>query len=342
MTQTMAKDMDTQNLPANADQVEKDMACARRVLSEEAKGLEILGAALDDNFIKALDFIEQAKGRLIVTGMGKSGHVGNKIAATMASTWTPAFYIHPGEASHGDLGMIKRGEDVIMVLSYSGSNPELGDIIEFAKRFSIPLIAMTGNRDSILAKKADVLLLLPPIKEACPNNQAPTTSTTMMMAYGDALAVALLERRNITAEQFKVFHPGGKLGRSLLKVSDIMHGREAVPFVTPDTPIVEVLRKITTGDFGCVCVSTDRSSLLGVITDGDIRRHLGQKLDDQTAQLTAQDIMTANPKTIAPGDLGAEAMALLNEKNITNLPVVEAGEIVGILHIHDCLRAAIA
>lgn len=331
------KDYDAINLNES-----KDIEVAKRVLAQEADGLNKQADALNGDFVKALDIIQAAKGRVIITGMGKSGHVASKIAATMASTWTPAFFVHPGEASHGDLGMIKRGDDVIMALSYSGTSAELADTIEFAKRFSVPLIAMTGNPDSILAKKADALLLLPPIQEACPNNQAPTTSTTMMMALGDALAVALLERRNITPEQFKVFHPGGKLGRNLLKVSDVMHGVEHVPFVKSDADLDEVLETVTTGKFGCACVSDDNQTLLGLVTDGDIRRCFYSSQDDNRSNLTAKDIMTKSPKTVSSTDLGAEAMALLNEKSITNLPVVDDGKIVGVLHIHDCLRAAIA
>lgn len=323
-------------------ETQKDIEVARRVLRTEADGLEKQAGALNGDFIKALDLISNAKGRLIVTGMGKSGHVASKIAATMSSTWTPSFFVHPGEASHGDLGMIKRGDDVIMALSYSGSSAELNDTIEFAKRFSVPLIAMTGNPDSMLAKKADAVLLLPPIQEACPNNQAPTTSTTMMMALGDALAIALLERKNITPDQFKVFHPGGKLGRNLLKVSDVMHGIDDVPFVSSTVSLDNVLDIITGGTFGCVCVSDDKETLLGVITDGDVRRYFTQNPDIDRSNITARDMMTPNPKTVSSTDLGAEAMALLNEKSITNLPVVDDGKIVGVLHIHDCLKAAIA
>ena len=318
--------------------LQKDILCGQRVLVEEAKGLLDLKDSLDEEFLKASNYIEGAKGRLIVTGMGKSGHIANKIAATMSSTWTPAFFVHPGEASHGDLGMIKRGDDVILALSYSGSSAELNDIVEFAKRFSIPLIAMTGNKDSMLAKKADALLLLPPMKEACPNNQAPTTSTTMMLALGDALAVALLERKNITSDQFKVFHPGGKLGRPLLRVKDVMLSNKKIPFVKKTDTMSDVLETMTKGALGCVCVSEDGKTLQGVITDGDIRRHA---LKDFSKSV-AGDVMTTNPSTVASTDLGAEAMALFNQKNITNVPVVDDGEIVGILHIHHCLEAAIA
>lgn len=322
----------------NQQVIQKDILCGQRVLVEEAKGLLDLKDALDEEFLKALNLIEGAKGRLIVTGMGKSGHIASKIAATMSSTWTPAFFVHPGEASHGDLGMIKKGDDVILALSYSGSSAELNDTIEFAKRFSIPLIAMTGNKDSMLAKKADALLLLPPMKEACPNNQAPTTSTTMMLALGDALAVALLERKNITSEQFKVFHPGGKLGRPLLRVKDVMLPYKKIPFVKATDKMDSVLDVITKGGLGCVCVSEDGQTLQGVITDGDVRRHAASDF----STLSATDVMTQNPSTVAPSDLGAEAMALFNEKNITNVPVVDEGKIVGVLHIHHCLKAAIA
>lgn len=317
----------------------KDIECARRVLGEEAHALTLLADTVGDEFVKALDLIEAATGRVIVTGMGKSGHIARKIAATMASTWTPAMFVHPGEASHGDLGMIKRGEDVIIALSYSGSSAELSDTVEFAKRFSVPLISITGNADSMLAKKADALLLLPKLKEACPNNQAPTTSTTMQIAMGDALAVALLERKNISSEQFKVFHPGGKLGRSIMRVKEIMRTADTVPFVSASTPAEAVLEAMTKGGLGMVCVSDDNKTLLGVVTDGDVRRHA---LNNTLRDHVATDIMTKNPKTLDIDALGAEAIAIMNEKSITALPVLENGQIAGVVHIHDCLRAAIA
>ncbi len=321
------------------DKTNPDILSAYQTLDIEISGLEHLKEALGADFIRALDFMENATGRVIVTGMGKSGHVARKIAATLSSTWTPAFFVHPGEASHGDLGMIKRGEDVIIALSASGSTSELSDTVEFAKRFSVPLIGITANEDSLLGQKSDALLLLPRINEACPNNQAPTTSTTMMMALGDCLAVALLERRNITPEQFKVFHPGGKLGRTLSRVSDVMQAPRAVDFLKPGSDFTQTLTAITKTNNGCIAVSDDNETLLGWVTDGDIRR---ASLNGETTNLTARDMMTENPRHVLVDDLGAEAMAMMSEKQITNLPVMEGQKLVGILHIHDCLRAAIA
>lgn len=308
----------------------------QRVLSEEADALLKLRDSLGESFTNAVETISQAKGRLVVTGMGKSGHVAKKIAATMASTGTPAFFLHPGEASHGDLGMVKK-DDVVLALSFSGSTTELNDIIEYTRRFSIPLIGMTSGTDSVLATRCDIPLLLPKIKEACPNNQAPTTSTTMMIALGDALAVALLEKQNLTADQFRVFHPGGKLGQKLLRIVDIMHALETVPFVKEEATFAEIKQKIASGKLGCVCVSQNEKTLSGIITDGDIRRH-GENL----TSLQAKDLMTKNPSTLASNALAAEAMGLMNDKQITNLPIVDDGQLVGVLHIHDCLKAAIA
>lgn len=316
-----------------------DVLSAHQTLDIEISGLEHLKASLGADFVRALDFMENVKGRVIVTGMGKSGHVARKIAATLSSTWTPAFFVHPGEASHGDLGMIKRGEDVIIALSASGSTSELSDTIEFAKRFSVPLIGITANADSLLGQKSDALLLLPNINEACPNNQAPTTSTTMMMALGDCLAMALLERRNITPEQFKVFHPGGKLGRTLSRVSDVMQKPRDIDFLKPSADFVQTVKAITETGNGCIAISEGGETLLGWITDGDIRR---ASLSAETPSLNACDIMTKNPRHVLVDDLGAEAMATMSEKQITNLPVMDGEKLVGILHIHDCLRAAIA
>lgn len=317
-------------------QSSKDLDSARRVLNLEAEGLAALAASLGDSFIAALDLLAASAGRVIVTGMGKSGHIGRKIAATMASTGTPAQYVHPAEASHGDMGMITPA-DVVLALSNSGETQELRDLLEYTRRFSIPLIAITSRAGSTLGDTADVTLLLPPTPEACPMGLAPTTSTTASLALGDALAVALLERKGFSPQDFRVLHPGGKLGSSLLRVSDLMHKGEAVPLCGLDTPMAEAILTVTAKSFGCVGVTDEAGRLAGVITDGDLRRHMGRDLLDQTAGA----VMTANPKNIRPQALAAEALAVMNQFSITGLFVVEDERPVGILHIHDCLRAGI-
>lgn len=314
----------------------RDIESARRVLRLESEGLGALAASLGDSFIAALDLLANARGRVIVTGMGKSGHVGRKIAATMASTGTPAQYVHPGEASHGDLGMITPS-DIVLALSNSGETQELRDLLEYAKRFSIPVIAITGRAASTLDETADVTLLLPATPEACPMGLAPTTSTTASMALGDALAVALLERKGFSPQDFRVLHPGGKLGSSLMRVADLMHTGDAVPLCGLDMPMAEAILIVTAKSFGCVGVTDEAGRLAGVITDGDLRRHMGRDLLDQRAGA----IMTAKPKHIRPHALAAEAVALMNQHSITGLFVVEDERPIGILHIHDCLRAGI-
>ena len=313
-----------------------DIASARRVLQAEASALEALAASLGAPFVAALDALAGASGRVVVSGMGKSGHVARKIAATLASTGTPAFFVHPGEASHGDLGMIMPG-DAVVALSNSGETPELGDIVAYTRRFEIPLVAITSRGGSTLANAADVALILPPVPEACPMGLAPTTSTTLMLALGDALAVALLERRNFTAADFKVFHPGGKLGQRLLKAADLMHGGDGVPLVTPDQPMTEVLLVMTGKRLGCAGV-VENGTLIGIITDGDLRRHLQGDLLGQSARA----VMTAAPKTVPPTMLAAEALRIMNAKSITTLFVVEDGRPVGVLHVHDLLRSGVA
>lgn len=329
-------------LDAKTD-VSKDpsLATARRVLETEATGLLELSKILGANFIQALDMISAAEGRVIISGMGKSGHVARKIAATMASTGTPAFFVHPGEASHGDMGMIVRG-DVVLALSNSGESKELLDLIEYTRRFAIPLIGVTAKPLSTLGTKSDIVLLLPPVAEACPNGLAPTTSTTMSLALGDALAVALLERKGFTAKDFKIFHPGGKLGQQLMRVSEIMHSGEKLP-VAPDTiGADEAIRIISEKGFGCIALTDAAGKLSGVITDGDIRR----KLSADILTKKASDIMTRTPKTADSSTLVAEAMAVMNglkdQRKITTLIVVEDDKPVGLLHIHDCLRAGFA
>ncbi len=318
--------------------VSADLAAARRVLELGAQALRDLFDALDGNFLAAVDLLQRVSGRVIVTGMGKSGHIGRKIAATLASTGTPAQSVHPAEASHGDLGMIGRN-DAVLALSFSGETAELGDLINYAARFKIPLIGMTGNPRSTLAQASTVALSLPPVTEACPLGLAPTTSTTAMLALGDALAVALLERRGFTSIDFQVLHPGGKLGKRLLRVSDLMHAGDEIPVCGLRTPMSQALLEMTAKRLGCVCILDDAGQPLGIVTDGDLRRHMS---DDLPRRLV-QDVMTRNPRSIRPQALAAEAVALMNEGNpITSLLVVEDGKLVGMLHLHDCLRAGVA
>jgi len=315
----------------------------RKVLETEAQGLKELSDLLGDNFIEAVKLIEGIEGRVVVTGMGKSGHIGCKIAATMASTGTPAFFVHPSEASHGDMGMIVRG-DVVIALSNSGGSKELADLIAYTRRFAIPLIGVTKNPESDLGSQSDIILQLPSLPEACPNGLAPTTSTTASLAVGDALAVALLERKGFGKEDFGVFHPGGKLGQQMMRVSEIMHTGNAVPLISEDTDMQHALDEISNKTFGCVGVVDRDGVLTGMITDGDIRRQLGAGI--LTRKVT--DIMTKNPKTIKPDALVGSAMAIMNNvtgsfRQITVLLVVDnAGKPQGLLHVHDCLRAGFA
>lgn len=313
------------------------LATARRVIRREAEALEMLAGSLDAGFAAAVALIMEAKGRVIVSGMGKSGHVARKIAATFASTGTPAQFVHPAEASHGDLGMVMKG-DVALVLSNSGETPELADIIGYTRRFDIPLIGVASRADSTLLRQADVALLLPPAAEACDTGIVPTTSTTMTLALGDALAIALMEHRQFTPEHFRVFHPGGKLGARLAKVRDLMNAD--APLVRQDTPMSEALLSMSAKGFGVVGVTDGDGYLQGIITDGDLRRHMAGLLD-----LTAGDVMTPAPRTIGPEALAEKAVRIMNDKKITCLFVVDPEDshtVVGLLHIHDCLRAGIA
>ncbi len=311
---------------------------ARRVLTLEADAIRALAAGLGPGFTAALDLLAAVSGRVIVTGMGKSGHIARKIAATLASTGTPAMFIHPAEASHGDLGMIT-DKDALLALSNSGETAELADLVAYAKRFAIPLIALTARADSALARAATVALAYPDADEACPMGLAPTTSTTLMLALGDAIAVALLERKGFSADDFRLLHPGGKLGRRLLRVADIMHTGQRLPLLPPKAPMSEALVEMTTKSFGCVGVTGPDGRLAGVITDGDIRRHIA---DQDFLARTAGEMMTRGAKTITPDALASEALQIMNAKSITQLFVVENGRAVGILHIHDCLRAGVA
>jgi arabinose-5-phosphate isomerase len=331
-------ELDTNGTARNGGGGKADyLASARRTLTLEIGGLQALAASLDGPFGDAVERLFAVRGRVIVTGMGKSGHVARKIAATLASTGTPSQFVHPAEASHGDLGMITK-DDAILALSWSGESAELLSIISYAKRFAIPLIAMTAEGASALARAADVALLLPKAEEACPNGLAPTTSTTMQLALGDALAIALLEHRGFTASDFRVFHPGGKLGAMLRHVRDIMHGADELPLAGPATLMSQALLVMSQKSFGCLGIVDDEGALIGIITDGDLRRHMGEDL------LTKRtgDIMTANPKSIGQDMLASEALNILNSLKITSLFVVENRRPVGLVHVHDFLRAGVA
>jgi arabinose-5-phosphate isomerase len=317
------------------------IASAVRTLEAEAGGITTLSAAIHDGlgraFIAAVEMISGARGRLIVTGMGKSGHVGRKVAATFASTGTPAFFVHPGEASHGDLGMITP-DDVIMALSWSGETAELKDLIDYSRRFRIGLIAVTSAAASTLGKAADVVLALPQAREACPHNLAPTTSTLMQAALGDALAVALLESRGFTAVDFSRLHPGGRLGAMLKFVSNIMHAGDAIPLAAVGTRMAEAVVEMSAKGFGCVGITDADGQLAGIITDGDLRRHMRPDL----LEAHVEEVMTHAPKTVRPDQLASEALEILNSSKITALLVAEAGKPVGIVHFHDLLRAGVA
>jgi arabinose-5-phosphate isomerase len=315
----------------------KDVSVARRVLRTEIAGLESLAASLDDAFTRTVDLLAAATGRVIVTGMGKSGHVARKIAATFASTGTPAQFVHPAEASHGDLGMIAR-KDAILALSNSGDTAELADIVAYSRRFAIPLAAMTMRDPSALAEQADVVLRLPSAAEACPMGLAPTTSTTMMLALGDALALALLNRRGFNESDFQRLHPGGQLGRRLLRVADLMHAGDAVPLVPCGMAMAEAILVMTQKTFGCVGI-TDAGKLVGIITDGDLRRHMG----DGLLRCSVENVMSRDPKTIRPQALAAEALGQMNALSITALFVMDdKARPIGIVRMHDCLAAGVA
>jgi arabinose-5-phosphate isomerase len=311
------------------------IAVGQRVLTAEAQALALLSASLDESFVRAVETLFDAKGRVVCTGIGKSGHVARKIAATLASTGSPAMFVHAAEASHGDLGMIGQG-DVVLALSKSGEARELSDTLAYAKRFSIPIIAVTAVADSQLGRAGDILLLLPDAPEATSEVSAPTTSTTLQMALGDALAVALLERRGFTATDFRVFHPGGKLGSMLRTVGDLMHGEGELPLTREAAPMPEALLEMSEKRFGAVGVVAPDGTLSGLITDGDLRRHM-----DGLMGHVASEVMTRAPLTITPGALAAEALKLMNERRITVLFVVDENRPVGILHVHDLLRAGV-
>lgn len=314
------------------------LATARRVITQEADALQDLAQGLDQSFADAVQLLLAAKGRVIVSGMGKSGHIARKIAATFASTGTPAHFVHPAEASHGDLGMMQRG-DAVLVLSNSGETPELADLVAYTRRFGIPMIGVASRADSTLIQQADVGIVLPQRGEACGTGIVPTISTTMTLALGDALAIALMEHRAFTPENFRDFHPGGKLGTQLSKVADLMHRGDAIPVVDINAPMSEVLLTISQKGFGVVAVLNSDNTLAGIVTDGDLRRHMKGLLDH-----TAGEVMTRNPTTISPKVLAEEAVAVMNARKITCLFALDPanpGQVEGILHIHDCLRAGI-
>jgi len=317
-----------------------DLAVARRVIDAAGEAVRQLADSLGPEFSKAVDILNSAKGRVIVSGIGKSGHIARKIAATMASTGTPAHFVHPSEASHGDLGEITLG-DVLLILSWRGETSELSDLIVYAKRFRIPLVGMAWNPDSTLLKAADVALVLPHVREACPHGLAPTTSTTLMVVLGDALAMALMERRDFSLDAYRNLHPGGSLGRALIRVRDLMHGEAELPLAPLAMPLRDAIAVMEKRKFGCIGVIDGNGALAGIITDGDLRRRFDENLRDAKAA----DVMTKNPKTVRSDQLAAEALALMNDKTITQLfvldPAAKSLAPVGILHIHDCLKAGL-
>ena len=333
--------------PQPQDQTPASTLSALRTLGLERAGIAAVEAALlaspaglAARFDAAVALITRATGRVIITGMGKSGHVGRKIAATLASTGTPAYFVHPGEASHGDLGMIQAG-DAILALSWSGETAELADIITYSRRYGIALVALTSNAESALGREADVCLDLPKSEEACPNGLAPTTSTTMQLVMGDALAVALLEARGFTAQDFRQFHPGGKLGANLSFVRDIMHKDEAIPLVALGARMEHALIEMTGKRFGCVGVVDDAGLLAGIITDGDLRRRM--KVSHDLLAEPVEQVMTPRPMTIGPDTMAAEALALLNETKRSVVLVVDGHlKPVGIVHLHDLYRVGVA
>jgi arabinose-5-phosphate isomerase len=309
---------------------------ANEVFDKAIEGIDALKGILNDDFDRAVDIISEVKGHVILSGMGKSGHVARKIAATMASTGTPAHFVHPGEASHGDLGMVTK-DDCVILLSNSGETSELGDFIHYCKRFSIPLIAIVRRSGSLLVESADVAFVLPATPEASPVN-APTTSTTMMLVWGDALAMASLNKRGFKPEDFKVFHPGGKLGSQLLRVDQLMKTGDDLPVVSVSAVMSDALFEISAKSLGCAVV-VDGNKPVGVITDGDLRRHM----TDNFATLAVDKVMTESPILIQPEMLAAEALAIMNDKSITSLIVAKnTDELAGVLHIHDILRAGVS
>ncbi|ESW67657.1 MULTISPECIES: KpsF/GutQ family sugar-phosphate isomerase [unclassified Mesorhizobium] len=321
--------------------LEASIASALRTVATEQAGVAALAAALENElaepFARAVDMVSRINGRVIVTGVGKSGHIGTKIAASLASTGTPAFFVHPAEANHGDLGMIAR-DDAIIAMSWSGESKELMGIVAYSRRFSIPLIAITAGAASALARAADVVVLLPSAPEACPHGLAPTTSTLLQLVVGDALAIALLEARGFTPDHFRTFHPGGQLGANLTQIHEIMHVGERLPLVASGTGMREAILELSNKGFGCVAIATADGALVGIITDGDIRRHIGSNL----MEMSVDQVMTKKPKTATPDTLVATALQIINNSAITSLMVVEGRRLVGLVHLHDLLRIGAA
>ncbi|MDX1743745.1 MAG: KpsF/GutQ family sugar-phosphate isomerase [Ruegeria sp.] len=315
---------------------ESFLKTAKQVVTDEARALDVLADSLDDQFAEAVHMILQAPGRIIVSGIGKSGHIGHKIAATLASTGTPAYFVHPAEASHGDLGMVSKG-DVVLAISNSGEAPELANLLAFTQRFGIPLIGLSSKPESTLMKQADVHLLIPSLGEACGFGMVPSISTTLTLAMGDALAIALMKYRDFKPEDFRAFHPGGKLGAQLSTVRDLMH--KDLPLVPVGTPMSEALLVMSQKSFGVVGVTDENTRLLGIVTDGDLRRNMDGLLNKKT-----EEVMTRDPLTIAPNAMAEEAVAIMNDRKITSLFVVDPvsqGQAEGLLHIHDCLRVGL-
>ncbi len=322
-----------------------DLECAKRVIRTEIEGLKALEASFGQEITDAVNAIDEmrsgATGRLIVAGIGKSGHIARKIAATLASTGTPAYFVHPGEASHGDLGMVTEN-DVVLMLSNSGENQELSDLIHYTRRYGITLIGMTGNPESTLAKHSDIVLCLPKADEACPNVLAPTTSTTMMLALGDALGVALIERMDLTQEQFKVFHPGGKLGQQLQRVEDLMIAFDDMALVQSDAKMDEVILVLSAKNQGCVVVSDEQGSVLGIVTDGDLKRHMSPDLLSRNVS----DVMTSDPIIVSQDKLAGQAVNEMTgqaDRYLTSLLVADQSKrIVGLIRLQDCLQAGVS
>ena len=326
--------------PSALARANNDLAVARRVFDSATDAVKALSQSLGPDFTRTVDLILAVKGRVIVSGIGKSGHIARKIAATLASTGTPAHFVHPSEASHGDLGEVTR-QDALMMLSWAGESRELSDLILHAKRFHIPLIGMGWNPDSTLLKAADVALVLPKVREACPIGMAPTTSTTLMLVLGDALAVALMERRDFSTDEYRNLHPGGSLGQAMIRVGDLMHGPGELPLAEKTVTLRRALDIMGKYKLGCIGLTDKKGALVGIITDGDLRRHMDRDL----SHAKAADVMTKDPKTVRADLLAAEAIALMNEMKITQLFVFDAKgrskKPAGILHIHDCLRAGL-
>lgn len=325
----------------NADALTQSLVSAERTLETEIAGLSAVRAALKNGlaapFRQTFEIIQKSKGRVVVTGIGKSGHIGTKIAASLASTGTPSFFVHASEASHGDLGMITQ-DDVVLALSWSGETQELASIVNYTRRFKVPLIAITSRGDSSLGRAADIVLKLPSVAEACPHGLAPTTSALIQLAIGDALAVALLEGRGFTAQDYRVLHPGGRLGASLRTAKDIMHSGERLPLVSVATSMSEGIVLMTQRGFGVLGVTDELNQLIGIITDGDLRRHVSSNLLEKTAG----DIMTRSPKTVPPDALSGSILELVNSLSITSVFVIEDGRPIGIVHLHDLLRIGAA